>query len=155
MNRDEIAITQKNVELGGRDTVPSALGDFHRMSYEEQMISIFVGLCPMDLRGAVLDRERMKPESILQKLEVGVVGRLKVDPAHFAFTRRHGAIGTVENFQTRALESDCAEHLGSFAPCLPGRRTSSIRRVQLTFSSLDGAIIRSSAEIRRVSNAAS
>jgi hypothetical protein len=102
------------------------------MRHEKQMISVFVDLCPMDLSGAVLDRQRMKPESLLQELEVGVVRRLKVDPAHFAFTRRHGAIRTVENFQTRGLESDCAEHLGSFAPCLSGSRAC-VERARMNF----------------------
>jgi hypothetical protein len=132
MNRDEIAITQENVELAGLYTVPSAFGDSHRMRHEEQVISVFVDLCPMDLRGALLNRQRMKPESLLHQLEVSVVRRLKVDPAHFAFTRRHGAVGTFENFQTRGFESDCAEHLGSFAPCLSGRRAC-VERAQMNF----------------------
>ena len=132
MNRDEIAITQKNVELTGLYTVPSALGDSHRMRHEERVSSVFVDLRPMDLRGALLNRQRMKPESLLQQLEVGVVRRLKIDPSHFAFTRRHGTVGTFENFQTRGLESDCAEHLGSFAPCLPGSRAS-VERARMNF----------------------
>jgi hypothetical protein len=92
------------------------------MRHEEQMISVFVDLCPMDLSGAVLDRQRMKPESLLHETEVGFVGRLKVDPAHFTVARRDCTVRPVENFEGRAIESDCAEHLGSSLLCWSGRR---------------------------------
>jgi hypothetical protein len=104
MNRDQIPITKESVEFDGLDTVSSLLGDAHRVCHEEQVISVFVDLCPLVRSGAVFDRERMKPEALPQKLKTGFVGRLKVDPAHLAVTRRQSAIVTFENFQTRALD---------------------------------------------------
>jgi hypothetical protein len=90
--------------------VPPARGGGHGIRHQEEVISVFVDLCALVRLPAVLDRERMKSESLLQEVKVGIVTQLKVDPAHFAIARRHGTIGAFEYLKASSVDSNGAEH---------------------------------------------